>query len=143
MVKVQGVYRIMDANLNRCREGLRVVEDIFRFHLKDNSLRLKVRKVRHTLDPLNSSRLAGRFLQARDSVKDQGKDVDHLELGRKSITDVFYINMQRAKESLRVLEEFLKIEQRSYVATIKKARYELYTVEKKAYLAWPALRNFR
>ncbi|MBN2483323.1 MAG: thiamine-phosphate pyrophosphorylase [Candidatus Omnitrophica bacterium] len=143
MVKLPGIYRIMDANLNRCREGLRVIEDIFRFYFKDDMLRRRLRTIRHTLDTLNESALTAKFLAARDSVKDQGRHTDCFEMGRKDIGDIFYANMQRAKESLRVLEEFLKIEDRARVTAIKKARYGLYTIEKKAFLRWPALRDFR
>ncbi len=142
-MREKGVYRIIDANLNRCREGLRVVEDIFRFLLADDILRCKVRALRHSLDKVPQASLRNRLLQARDSVDDPGKNADSLEMKRSNVADVFYINVQRAKESLRVLEEFLKLTDADCVKTIKKARYGLYTVEKKAHRKWTALRNFR
>lgn len=139
----KGIYRIVDANFNRCREGLRVVEDIFRFLLADDALRRNVRTLRHSLDKISEPGLRNRLLRARDSVDDLGKAADSLEMNRKNVADVFYVNLQRAKESLRVLEEFLKLTDTGYVKTIKKARYGLYTIEKKAHRKWAALRNFR
>ncbi len=39
--------RIIDANLNRLREGIRVVEDIFRYVYNDKELSTKLKKLRH------------------------------------------------------------------------------------------------
>ena len=46
------IKRIIDANLNRCREGLRVVEDGLRFVLDDAALYKKVRRIRHDTDKI-------------------------------------------------------------------------------------------
>ena len=40
-------YRIIDANLNRLREGIRVVEDIFRYIYNDKELSTKLKNLRH------------------------------------------------------------------------------------------------
>jgi hypothetical protein len=44
--------------------------------------------------------------------------------------DVFYANSQRAKESLRVLEEFAKLRDRRLAEDLKKLRYQVYALEK-------------
>ena len=41
--------RILDANFNRAREALRVVEDYARFHLNDDSLSGELKQLRHDL----------------------------------------------------------------------------------------------
>jgi len=41
------VYRILDANVNRAAEGIRVVEDICRFNFENENLTKKLRKTRH------------------------------------------------------------------------------------------------
>ena len=44
-----GVFRILDANLNRCHEGLRVVEEYLRFELEDTHLAGTCKQLRHDL----------------------------------------------------------------------------------------------
>ena len=51
------LLRVIDANFNRCKEGLRVVEDIFRFCFEDDALRKKIRKIRHSFVGIAASPL--------------------------------------------------------------------------------------
>ncbi len=46
---MNGVLRILDANLNRAREALRVVEDYARFVLNDDALCGELKQLRHDL----------------------------------------------------------------------------------------------
>ncbi len=39
--------RLIDANLNRLREGIRVVEDIFRYVYNDKQTAIKLKELRH------------------------------------------------------------------------------------------------
>jgi thiamine-phosphate pyrophosphorylase len=137
------VLQIIDVNFNRSKEGLRVVEDIFRFILKDDNLRRKLRKLRHSLDYLSQEKILKKAILNRNAKADLGKNTDSLELKRESSLDVLYINLQRAKESLRVLEEFLKLLALKKVSFIKKIRYDLYILEKEVLKKWPPLRNPR
>lgn len=128
------IFRVIDVNINRCKEGLRVVEDILRFVIEEDVLRRKARKIRHVLDTiLQDRKLTACRLAARDAEKDIGKAVDRLELTRKNVDDIFYVNIQRIKESLRVLEEFFKIVDRKKVPLIKKSRYQTYEIERKTH----------
>ncbi len=43
------LFPLIDANLHRAKEGLRVVEDICRFVLSDEPLSSRVKDVRHAL----------------------------------------------------------------------------------------------
>lgn len=138
------IFRVIDVNFNRCKEGLRVVEDIFRFIIEDDDLRKQLRKMRHSLDKMvNQKGFAEKLIASRDSVTDLGKNIDLLEVKRKNVAQIFYVNLQRIKESLRVLEEFLKLINVDKVKVIKKIRYQIYEVEQNALQKWPALRNFR
>ena len=137
------ILRVVDANINRAKEGLRVVEDIFRFVLISGYQRKKVRSIRHNLDKILKEKIVKQAITTRDSVKDTGKNTDNLELRRKDSFDIVYANLQRAKESMRVLEECFKIVLPRRVSLIKKLRYELYTVEKNIILKWPSVRNRR
>ena len=105
----QKLLRIVDANYNRCREGLRVVEDIFRFVVCDDTSRKKIRTLRHSLNGVAKEKVVKDSILTRDSKKDLGQSVDVLEIKRGSVNEIVYANLQRAKESLRVMEELFKI----------------------------------
>ncbi|HIE35753.1 MAG TPA: thiamine-phosphate pyrophosphorylase [Candidatus Omnitrophica bacterium] len=139
----KGILRVLDANFNRAKEGLRVVEDIFRYLFEDDKLRKKVRRLRHALDFVVKENFFKEAILSRDSNKDLGKNVDVLELRRKNCLDILYVNLQRVKESLRVLEEFFKIVSLKKVNNIKKIRYKLYDLEREITQWRTSLRNFR
>ena len=127
----RGVLRTIDVNFNRSKEGLRVIEDIFRFVFEENSLRRKARSLRHQLDILAKEKVLKKAILNRDSDKDIGKAVDSFEQARLNAKDIVYANFQRTKESLRVLEEFFKLLLPNRVSTVKKIRYQVYSLEKK------------
>ena len=125
--------RILDTNLNRCKEGLRVVEDTCRFVLCDETLYKKIRKVRH----LSSKYLTDQYeqmLSARDSIKDSGRKAK--EQSRQNLKNIVIANFKRAEESLRVLEEYSKIINFDTALKYKALRYEVYTIEKKMLLTY-------
>lgn len=125
--------RILDTNLNRCKEGLRVVEDTCRFVFCDESLYKKIRKVRH----LSSKYLTDQYeqmLSARDSIKDSGRKAK--EQSRQNLKNIVIANFKRAQESLRVLEEYSKIIDFNIALKYKALRYEVYTIEKKMLLKY-------
>ncbi len=125
--------RILDTNLNRCKEGLRVVEDTCRFVLCDENLYKKIRKVRH----LSSKYLTDQYeqmLSARDSIKDSGRKAK--EQSRQNLKNIVIANFKRAEESLRVLEEYSKIINFDIALKYKALRYEIYTIEKKMFLKY-------
>ncbi len=136
------IFRTLDANINRCREGIRTVEDIFRFIYQDDFLRKKLRRIRHQLDELTKqNKLKKRLLYARDVNSDSGKKFDTLEMKRKNIADIIYVNFQRAKEASRVMEELFKIIKPDIAKVTKKMRYDLYRAEKETLKRWPSLFN--
>jgi hypothetical protein len=126
-------HRIIDANINRAKEGLRVCEEITRFVLNDSSLTAKLKAARHSIDKIFSV-LPHRcqLLRNRDIRKDVGKTLHLDELKRADFSDIFYANIQRAKESVRVLEEFSKLTKKEASLNFKRLRYGLYEIEKKA-----------
>lgn len=131
--KKNKIYRVIDANLNRLKEALRVCEDITRFLIDDYRLWLKFKRLRHEVFlAVNRLALAGRLLEARDTLKDVGKKTIAAESKRKDYQQIFFANIQRAKESLRVLEEFSKIIKKNGAESFKKIRYQLYSLEKEA-----------
>ena len=124
------ILRILDANLNRTKEALRVCEDIARFILDRKSLTKKYKVARHRITNIFVNSKNTRFLKARNILKDIGKGSIEAEFRRKNIKDVFYANSQRAKESIRVLEEFSKLTNRRAAEDLKKIRYQVYDLER-------------
>ena len=127
------LYRIIDANLNRSREGLRVCEEIARFVLDDRSLTGEFKALRHGVSDcikLYPAKLRG-IVSARDPEGDVGKGEQAIEKKRKNWKDILIANMERVKESLRVLEEFSKPIDGKISGKFKKLRFKSYNIEKK------------
>lgn len=141
--KSKPIYRIIDANINRAKEGLRVCEEITRFALNNRNLTQNLKKIRHELDSIVKIFASFDLLKVRSSLKDVGRTIHAGELKRKNLQDIFFANMQRAKESIRVLEEFSKLENSSLALKFKRIRYGIYDLEKKVVEKIPALRNLR
>ncbi len=139
------VLRILDANFNRSREGLRVCEEIFRFFLSDPLIMRKLKQARHEITRILKSASFPRasLLAARDVGADKGKSPSLLENERSGILDLFSANIERTKESLRVLEEFSKALDPKIAFEFKKLRFEIYAIEKRALPKLESLRDCR
>jgi len=118
--------RLIDANLNRLREGIRVVEDIYRyiFNDKENASQLKI--LRHKSRIL----LYEELLDSRDIQNDVLKKSTASEQNRENLSSILIANFKRAQESTRVLEEFTKLISCKDSENFKSIRYELYHLEK-------------
>lgn len=126
-----GVYRIIDANINRLKEGLRVCEEITRFIMNNYNLTHKFKGIRHRADTLlKRLSIHMELLKGRESLKDVGRNVSLKEMERRNYQDIFFANIQRAKESARVLEEFIKLINKNIALEFKKMRYGIYELEK-------------
>ena len=133
MVKTsKKVLRILDANFNRSREGLRVCEEIFRFYLNEAPLMRRLKNTRHAITAILKSMPQADLLAARDVSGDEGKKPSALENKRHDLLDMFSANIERTKESLRVLEEFTKFIDTATSSKFKKLRFEVYAIEKRA-----------
>jgi hypothetical protein len=128
----KNILRIIDVNLNRAKEGLRVCEDISRFIFNDLVSTRALKLLRHNIHHIViSSRINEKLLcRARDVKSDCGTDFCVLE-NKDSWESVFFANIQRAKEALRVLEEFSKLLKASTGEKFKELRFKLYEQEKR------------
>ena len=117
--------RLIDANLNRLREGIRVVEDIFRYVYNDKQTALKLKELRHL------SRLENyiELLETRDVKNDVLRSSIKSEQNRTDLYSILIANFKRAQESSRVLEEFCKLISVKDSENFKYIRYELYNLE--------------
>jgi len=122
----QVIYRILDANLDRSREGLRVIEEWCRFGLNHAALTAECKQLRQTLAQLHTPQIRA----ARDTPNDPGVTLSHAqEQHRADVVHVLQANFCRIQEALRVLEEYGKIHSPSMGETCKQMRYRVYTLE--------------
>lgn len=120
------VYRILDANLDRAREGLRIVEEWCRFGLNQVSLTEQTKHLRQTLASWHTTEIR----MARDTPGDLGTKLTHpQEAERSSVTAVLQANLCRVQEALRVLEEYGKLYKPEFAAACKDMRYQVYSLE--------------
>ena len=116
---MDAVHRVLDANINRASEGMRVLEDIARLVLENQSLCRSIKQCRHAL------RTQTPTVNSRDSASDVGATVSTpQETERNSLHDVAIAAGNRCAEALRVVEEFLKIT--STLNNVEAIRYEMY-----------------
>jgi len=123
-VKSNLPLRTIDANFNRYKEGIRVVEDILRYEF-NSSLAKELKNLRHINLPNYEE-----IIKHRDSINDILKPSTKDELKRTSIKDIIISNLKRAEESARVLEEIYKLVDIKTSEEFKNARYLLYNFEK-------------
>ena len=123
--------RIFDANFNRAKEGLRVCEDICRFILDAKGPTRDYKTIRHELTSMMGALRLSEVISARDTGRDVGRGSTGAEFKRRGTVDIFFANSQRAKESIRVLEEFSKLRDKKLAEKLKKLRYKIYALEKK------------
>ena len=101
------VLRIIDANANRAREALRVMEEAARFVLNDADLSGRIKGLRHDL----AAAIAR--VPNLDAWRDTPGDVGTViktdsELTRSGVHAVVTANCKRLSEALRAIEEYGK-----------------------------------
>lgn len=123
------LFRILDANLNRFREAIRVLEDYARFTLNHTEFTQEFKTIRHQLVEFEST-YKPQLLKARNTPKDVGTSLQGShEMNRPSLESILYANFNRAKEAVRTLEEYSKTLSSDFAAGFEKARYALYHLE--------------
>lgn len=135
------MLRLMDVNLDRLSEGLRVLEDVARFVLNDAPITERLKRLRHEMIPSDPA-LERRLLAARNSESDIGRQSPVPGIERRGLEDLVMANARRAQESLRVLEEFSKLPDIPLEIAgrdFERARFDLYEIERE--LVFRLLRN--
>ncbi len=125
------INRIIDVNLNRCMESLRILEDINRFYLNQKAATLSLKNSRHSI--MKHFKLHSPLaITGRDTKKDTAKFLNTpSEFKRNDLTGIIKANSGRLQESSRVLEEFLKLNDTKGAVIFKKIRFFAYDLEKK------------
>lgn len=115
---------LVNANLHRAKEGARVLEDIARFILRDDSLFQEVREIRHAI------KIHAPIYIVDDDIGGVGLIEDNL---RSSLVDTVQANALRLQEALRVLEEMATASfEKSH---FKALRYLAYAIHSKLYFS--------
>jgi thiamine-phosphate pyrophosphorylase len=117
--------QVIDANINRVSEGLRVIEEYCRFIASDKETTEKIALLRKEVNSNEKERTAN--LQSRNTYKDmRAKEKPPT---RKDLTQLLTANFKRAEEGLRVLEEY------TGESVFNRLRYDIYQLEKQVVLS--------
>ena len=120
------IAQLIDANLDRAREGLRVMEDWCRFGLKRSDFSIQIKDWRQQLGVHHHNI----YRKARLTSNDPAMGVSHpLQKVRSTPCAVFIANSSRVQEALRVIEEFTRITDPKLCEIASKIRYETYAIE--------------
>ncbi len=120
------ISQIIDANLDRAREGLRVLEDWARFGLGKEDLVIRIKNFRQILGK-NHLEI---YKKSRNHIEDQCKGLSHVEQdNRKNPNEIISSNSARVQEALRVIEEFSRVNNNKLSKIASNIRYEIYTLE--------------
>lgn len=137
------LQRILDANLNRAREGLRVIEDYLRFARDDAELVARTKALRHQVREIST--LLGPALPSARSVEhDVGRDRKTAsELTRASLSDVLRAEFARVEEAARSLSEYGKLVSAEAARAAEAVRYQCYLLEQAVLLRLDVRARFR
>ncbi|MBN2559408.1 MAG: thiamine phosphate synthase [Phycisphaerae bacterium] len=136
--------RVLDANLNRAREALRVLEEHARLVLGDEAMTARIKSLRHVCRETAEAFGTDALLAARDIQHDVGTRVStDLERSRSSTSQVAAAAAKRAAESLRSIEEYGKIINAQAAARVEQTRYELYAIEQDIHIGGPRRKRLR
>lgn len=126
------VCRMLDANFNRAREALRVMEDFARFVLDDASLSAAMKDARHELAAIFPRDLTSAITICRDTVGDVGTTVAGSgEYLRTNSADVAVAAGKRLTEALRVIEEYAKTIEPEFARRVEALRYRTYDLDRR------------
>lgn len=120
--------RIIDANLNRVREGLRVIEDINRYIFNNATLSQKIKSLRHRCKVESLLK----YISSRDVSGDVLKNIDD-DSSKTNIETILISNYKRVEESARTLEEIFKLSDKKLSEQFKGVRYSAYELEREQF----------
>jgi len=143
-VMEQSAYRIIDANFNRAREALRVIEDFCRFSLNSAEHSGRAKELRHILCSAVMKLGIERLISSRDTVGDVGVGRKVAgQLSRVDLLDCLTAGSKRLTEALRVLSEVTQSINREVSEEIEQLRYSVYSFEKEVFVLSRSLEKFR
>lgn len=138
----RAIFRIIDANFNRAREGLRVAEEFCRFALNNEALSNRCKQARHQLCSFVGKLDRQKLVAARDTENDIGCGIKiENQMKRSGIEDCVSAGFARTAEALRVLADTAATLDAATADDLERLRYDCYTLEKDITLfGFPALK---
>jgi thiamine-phosphate pyrophosphorylase len=131
------VLRLLDANANRAREALRVLEDYARFVRNDTALTHELKVLRHDLTAALGPFLTNAIVH-RDTPGDVGTTIaTTAEVNRAGMTQVVIAAGKRLGEALRSIEEYLKTVDPTAAGFVEQIRYRFYATEQRVVQSLP------
>jgi thiamine-phosphate pyrophosphorylase len=128
------VLRLLDANANRAREAMRVIEDYARFVLNSTELSTTAKNLRHEMAQILAP-ILNEAIVHRDTPGDVGTVIKTpSEQSRADLPAVVVAAGKRAGEALRAIEEFLKTFGPAEAGKIEAIRYRFYHLERRIIL---------
>jgi thiamine-phosphate pyrophosphorylase len=121
---------MIDVNINRLDESLKLIEDFIRFNLEKKNLLSRIRKIRRDFLILKRSLPLTQMIASRQSNKDLGRRAAFDSGARKTLTGTVLSNLSRAKESSRIIEETLNTMDTRLSNIAKGIRFRIYDLEK-------------
>ncbi len=125
------IWRMIDVNVNRAAEGLRVLEDHCKFTLQNPHLTKQLREIRHAIRKSTPQEAEGARLRELDLGfhLSQGSTLDH----KSSLEQLVTANHSRVCEALRVIEENYKLLGHNNLSKVCEAlRHQMYRL-----VLWP------
>tara|TARA_Y100001978_G_scaffold107089_1_gene95631 strand:+ start:888 stop:1949 length:1062 start_codon:yes stop_codon:yes gene_type:complete len=120
------IAQIIDANLDRAREGLRVLEDWARFALGRKDLVKSFKNFRQILGKHHLKI----YKESRNFINDNCMGLSHPEqLKRNNTSSIISSNAGRVQEALRVIEEFSREHNQILCNISSEIRYQIYSLE--------------
>lgn len=117
-------------NLNRLTESLKFIEDYTRFELRTPSLLNIIRTIRKDFFRVKKSLPIEKIIFYRQSEIDLGRKPEFDKIERQAEKDILLANFSRAKESVRILEELLRLKNKGLGRCMKKIRFRIYDLER-------------
>ena len=140
----EDVLRILDVNVNRAREALRVAEDYARFILDDADAAAELKRCRHSIQEFVETVGVFPLLDARDITGDVGRDVKtEAELRRDHSDDVVAAAFARLTEAARSMSEYAKACSTDAALKAESLRYAAYELEQRVVLRGPGRARLR
>lgn len=117
--------QIIDANINRISEGLRVIEEYTRFIAQHEIITQQLSIIRKKINISEKNPIQNLM------IRNVSQDVRAAEVPQKrqDITHLLKANFKRVEEGLRVLEEYTRD------PLYNQLRYEIYMIEKEVFLS--------
>jgi len=139
----QQIFRLIDANVNRGREGIRTAEDYIRFTVGQGVWAARLKTIRHGLTATINRHFALRELvcsrnAGTDPLRPESNEPPSSSHGDDART-VALRGLKRAQEALRVLEEFCRSVNPAASVELSQSRYACYEAEQWLIAVSPAM----